>query len=328
MKNLIALLSVFILSGYISTNATTTTKLDNELSSHTSIKGYGNSFIFTKNGIEFSVFPDGQFDFNLRSHFSNVNININYNSGYDYGRYLQYDEFGAIIQIKNTCIDYDYYGRINQVGNIHIRYDSRGYVCQLGGLFVHYNRYNVYSHCTGFINIFNRHYVYRPWHYYYRVPSINYCVVYNRPYRQYYTPVRYSYTRPYANNHRLTTSVASRRGERVVRHRSLATRNRTTIKRNNQISSKPRRNVSTKQKNRTYESTPRPRRNITAKPAKNSALVRNSHENVTKPKRVVPHKVSRKKNTIAIQKPKGLKSRKYNKAKDSRKLASNSNRRR
>ena len=55
-------------------------------------------------------------DFNLLRNNSRLNVSINspnvnisYNSGYDYNAYVQYDEFGAIIQIENVPIYYDYY---------------------------------------------------------------------------------------------------------------------------------------------------------------------------------------------------------------------------
>jgi hypothetical protein len=203
--------------------------------------GYSNSFIFVENGIEFSVFRDGQFDFNLLNHNTNLNVgihtrnvSISFNSGYDYNAYVQYDEYGAIIQIENIPIFYDYYGRITRAGNVAIQYNNFGYINRVGGLYVHYNRYNRFSHYTGYINSYNRAYTYRPWHRYYSVPARDYCVVYNRPYRRYYAPVRYRYSRPYYNNRRPVTAIANRRGTVVARNRSYATvnrssRNRTTI---------------------------------------------------------------------------------------------------
>ncbi|MEZ4792337.1 MAG: hypothetical protein R2783_02320 [Gelidibacter sp.] len=172
-------------------------------------RGYGSSFIFTEGGIEFSVFPDGQFDFYAPDYGPDVNVSINtpnvsfsLNSGYDYSPYVQYDDFGAIIQIENTPIYYDYYGRVTQVGNVNISYNDYGRVARVGGLYVHYNSYRTFTHCTGYINYYNRVYVYRPWHVYYAVPAPSFCIVYSRPYRQYYTPVRYHYYRPYTNNYR------------------------------------------------------------------------------------------------------------------------------
>ena len=117
---------------------------------------------------------------------------------------------------------------MNKLGNVNIHYNNFGYVSRVGGLYLHYNNYNRFTHYTGFINIYNRHYVYRPWHAYYSIPAFNYCVVYNRPYRQYYNPVRYVYNRPFYNNYRPRTSVASRRGHSVSRNSRYATVNRST----------------------------------------------------------------------------------------------------
>ncbi|RMZ50726.1 hypothetical protein EB822_06900 [Flavobacteriaceae bacterium PRS1] len=182
------------------------------------VRGYGNSFIFVEQGIEFAVFPDGQFDFNVNRYGPDFgvqanfgNVNISFNTGYNYNAYVQYDDYGAVIQIENVPIYYDFYGRISRAGSVYISYNSYGYVNRVGGLYIYYNRYHRYSHYSGFINIFNRHYLYRPWHSYYAIPSLNYCVVYNRPYRQYYATVRHHYYAPYTNNYRTYTRINSRR---------------------------------------------------------------------------------------------------------------------
>lgn len=232
MKKVLYLLSGLIIAIGFSVNANASnTKADTSFYN----RGYGNSFIFVERGIEFSVFPDGQFDFYIPQYGPNINValgapsfSISFNSGYNYTPYVQYDEFGAIIQIENTPIFYDYYGRISQVGNVNIYYNNFGSISRVGGLFVHYNRFNNFSHCSGFINIYNRNYVFRPWHSYYRVPARNFCVVYNRPYRQYYNPVRYRYTRPFYNNNRVNTAVARRRGNTVYRSKQYATANRSS----------------------------------------------------------------------------------------------------
>ncbi|HPF12497.1 MAG TPA: hypothetical protein PKW08_12390 [Flavobacteriaceae bacterium] len=161
----------------------------------------GNSYIFVEGGVEFSVFPDGQFDFvYVGGHNgSQVNININtpgvsvsYNSGYNYDAYVQYDDYGAVIQVEDVPIYYDEFGRIIQAGNVEIRYTNHRIVW-VGGLHIFYNSYGYYSHCTGYISPYYRTYVYRPWHVYYARPLYTHCVVYDYPYRRYYTPVRYSF---------------------------------------------------------------------------------------------------------------------------------------
>lgn len=229
MKNILLLLAALILGGLTVSATNTDTNLESRFNN-----GYGDSYIFIENGIEFSIFPDGQFDFNIPRYHSNINVNIgspnlniSFNSGYNYNAYVQYDEFGAVIQIENTPIYYDYFGRVAQAGHVNINYNNRGFINRVGGLYVHYNNYNRFTHTSGFINRYNKGYVFRPWHRSYIVPAINYCVVYNTPYRQYYNPVRYRFNKSFYNNYRPITAVATRRGNTISRHQSYATVNRS-----------------------------------------------------------------------------------------------------
>lgn len=192
MKNLAIIFSI-LLSGFAATASTSNGK--------TNIgNGYnGNAFIFVEGDVEFSVFPDGQFDFiyvgpqkGSQVVFSSPNMNVSFNSGYNYDTYVQYDMYGAVIQIENVPVYYDEYGRIIKAGNVDIRYNDRRLV-NVGGLRIFYNNHGYFSHCTGFINVFNPYYVYRPWHGYYARPIYTHVIVYDYPYRQYYRPIRYSY---------------------------------------------------------------------------------------------------------------------------------------
>src|SRR5690606_29836733 len=157
------------------------------------------------NGITFSVYPDGEFDFYIDNRVgvnANVNFghtNITFNSGYDYNPFVQYNDYGAVIQVENVPIYYDYYGRVSQIGDVNINYRNNR-VHRLGGLYVYYNASGFYSHHSGYINVYNRHYVYRPFHSYFARPALGFHLVYNQPYRRYYTPVRYTYYKPYHHN--------------------------------------------------------------------------------------------------------------------------------
>ncbi len=191
MKHLF-LLCMALLGGSMTTTATTPAEDLN-------YRAYTNSFIFVENGIEFAVFPDGQFDFNYLEYGPNVNVSagpagtsISFNTGFQYDRFVQYDTYGAVIQIENTPIYYDSWGRVAQIGNININYRN-GFVNRLGGLRVFYNAPGVIGYHRGFINPYNRLYVYQPWHSYYAVPAYNSCVVFNQPYRRFYNPVRYNW---------------------------------------------------------------------------------------------------------------------------------------
>ncbi len=197
-----------------------------ETTNHYRSKGYdGNSFNYVQGNINFMVYQDGEFDFFIAHDGFSVDfdfgaVNITYNSGYNYDGYVQYDDYGAIVQIEDTPIYYDYYGRVSQIGNTYIHYRNRRIV-RFGGLYVHFNSYGYYDYCTGYINPFNRHYVYRPYFNYYMRPHFDYCVVSYRPYRQYYRPIRHRFDR---NNRyrrldsrrRIATSHRSSRATRKV----------------------------------------------------------------------------------------------------------------
>jgi hypothetical protein len=202
-----------------------------------------NSFVFNEQGIEFAVFKDGQFDFNVLRHCQGLNrysnhkgINISFNTGYDYGAYIQYDTYGAVIQIENTPIYYDYYGRISQAGTVHINYNHRGDVSWIGGMNIRYD-----SHYTpqvyGYVNRYHRYYTPSNWHAYYRAPQINFCVTFNTPYRRHFKPVRHHYKNPYRHNQRPTVyrnqnvqyRVATTRSNQSDRYKTnRGTRKRTT----------------------------------------------------------------------------------------------------
>ncbi|RMA64526.1 hypothetical protein [Ulvibacter antarcticus] len=195
MKKFATLVFSFLLLG-MTTNATTVASEENEYSIYD-----GNAYIFSEGGVEFSVFPDGQFDFvyvgpnqggNVQVSVNSPNVNLSFNSGHDYEMYVQYDDYGAVIQIEDVAVYYDGYGRITQAGNVDIQYNDRRIV-RVGGLHVNYDHYGHYSGYTGYINVHNRYYVARPWHVFYVRPIFASCVVYDYQYRSYYSPVRYSY---------------------------------------------------------------------------------------------------------------------------------------
>lgn len=170
---------------------------------HARINSYADAFVFDEMGVTFSVYPDGEFDFYMdnvmQSTVSNGFVDVTFNSGYNYNPYVQYDDFGAVIQVENVPIYYDYYGRVSQIGDVLINYRNRR-VSQVGGLHVFYNRHGHYAYHTGFINVWNPYFVYRPFYVAFARPAINLCFVRTTPYRQYYKPVRYTYYRPYVTN--------------------------------------------------------------------------------------------------------------------------------
>jgi hypothetical protein len=193
MKNLIYIVVLFFIGWSASANSDKTPNF--------SAYNYGESFIFVEGDVEFAVYPNGEFDFYYNPQFaghsggyiSSPRVNISYNAGYNYDLYIQYDDYGAVIQIENVPVYYDYYGRIIQAGNVYLNYNSRGNIVRVGNMHVRYNRFNQPIRYIGSINQYNSHYVYQPWHQYYMRPHQDYRVVYYRPYRAYYEPSRINY---------------------------------------------------------------------------------------------------------------------------------------
>ena len=235
-------------------------KANSEASENCIIDRYdGKTYIFEEGGVEFSVFADGQFDFAYvgLNHGSDVNVNVNspnvnisFNSGHDYEMFVQYEDYGAVIQVEDVPIYYDGYGRITQAGDVDIRYNNRRIV-RVGGLYVHYNNYGNYISCTGFINSYNQFYVYRPWHIFYTRPNYTSCLVYDYQYRRYYSPVRYSYRHHrnyYRNGYRNARRVFQRPGSRVPyrNRRTAVNRSYRANRRNTTVSNRDRGNKSSR----------------------------------------------------------------------------------
>ncbi|MFV8324442.1 hypothetical protein [Flavobacterium sp. ZS1P14] len=109
--------------------------------------------VFTERGIEFFVFPDGQFDFNTRpSTGSDMYCKSNRRGGINktygapanfrnenYGVKVEHDNFGKVRRIGNVFINYDSNDRIKRVGSVYMSY-NRYALEQVGGLQIIYNR--------------------------------------------------------------------------------------------------------------------------------------------------------------------------------------------
>jgi len=201
MKNLTYIVALFFIGWSASANSD---KTDNFFPYN-----YGEAFIFVEGDVEFAVYPNGEFDFYYNPQFSGHSgnyistprENISYNAGYNYDLYVQYDDYGAVIQIEDVPVYYDYYGRIIRAGNVYINYNSHGNIARVGNMHIRYNRFNQPIRYIGSINQYNSHYVYQPWHQYYVRPHQDYRVVYYRPYRAYYEPSRINYIQ-YSNYYR------------------------------------------------------------------------------------------------------------------------------
>lgn len=103
---------------------------------------------FNERGIQFYVFPNGEFDFNTQSENSqggmyyktagrrSFEVNINLNGGVA----IERDNYGRVRRVGNTFINYDFQDRVSRIGSVYMRY-NRFALTQVGGLQIVYNRF-------------------------------------------------------------------------------------------------------------------------------------------------------------------------------------------
>ena len=102
---------------------------------------------FTERGIEFFVFPNGDFDFNSRPNDSDGDYHyktagrrsVEARIPINYGVRIEHDVFGRVRRVGNTFINYDFSDRVSRIGSVFMRY-NRFAISQIGGMQIIYNR--------------------------------------------------------------------------------------------------------------------------------------------------------------------------------------------
>ena len=103
---------------------------------------------FMERGIEFFVFPNGEFDFNTRPEDNEGDYfyktagkrrNAQEKRPTNYGTRIEHDSFGRVRRIGNTFINYDNRDRVSRIGSVYMRY-NRTALTQIGGMRIVYNR--------------------------------------------------------------------------------------------------------------------------------------------------------------------------------------------
>ena len=151
MKKITFLVASILLFGGGVANATEKNIFSHERRSPVDVRN-AEPIVFTERGVEFFVFPDGQFDFNTRpstgdmyykqSRTSNVNKTYGAPSSFqdrNYGVKVEHDNMGKVRRIGNVFINYDSNDRIKRVGSVYMTY-NRYALEQVGGLQIIYNR--------------------------------------------------------------------------------------------------------------------------------------------------------------------------------------------
>lgn len=106
---------------------------------------------FTERGIEFFVFPNGDFDFNTRPddtqgqyYFRGAGKRTTGEASAErrpvnFGVLIEQDSFGRIRRVGNVFINYDFNDRVTRIGTVFMRYD-RFNLTQIGGMRIVYDR--------------------------------------------------------------------------------------------------------------------------------------------------------------------------------------------
>lgn len=117
--------------------------------------------VFTERGIEFFIFPDGQFDFNTRPSTGDMY----YKQGRRTSAVNKTYGASANVQSRNygVKVEHDNRGRVRRVGNVMINYDANDRVKRVGSVYMGYNRYAldrvgdlqiIYNHRGQIVDIF------------------------------------------------------------------------------------------------------------------------------------------------------------------------------
>ncbi len=114
---------------------------------------------FTERGIEFFVFPNGDFDFNTRPNDSQGDYffrgagkkgsdKVVERRPINFGTLIEHDSFGRVRRVGNTFINYDTRDRVSRIGTVYMQY-NRYALLQIGGMRIMYNRFGEITNMIG-----------------------------------------------------------------------------------------------------------------------------------------------------------------------------------
>ena len=146
MKKITLLVASILLVGSVA-NASEIIKISGE--ERRNNYSFDEPISFTERGIEFFVFPNGDFDFNTRPDDSQGDYFYK-TAGKrgavtteritpNYGTRIEHDSFGRVRRVGNTFINYDSRDRVSRIGSVYMRY-NRTALSQIGGMRIVYNR--------------------------------------------------------------------------------------------------------------------------------------------------------------------------------------------
>ena len=165
MKNNILLIALILgVFTFVNANEVNNNRINNTDASRYS---YMQPLKFIERGVEFYVFPNGEFDFNThprrqRSTGHGVSINISHgaprtvhssyygNSHSNRGVRIEHDHLGRVRRIGSVFINYDRNSRIKRIGSVYMNYHHH-LLANIGGLHIYYSRNGRIHRTTGAI---------------------------------------------------------------------------------------------------------------------------------------------------------------------------------
>lgn len=145
MKTITLFATVLLVTG---TMAKATEKKEIAVENRIGTYRFDEPISFIERGIEFFVFPNGDFDFNTRPQDSQGDYfyrtagkkrTVQARRPVNYGVLIEHDSFGRVRRIGNTFINYDNLNRVKRIGSVYMNY-NRFALTQIGGMHIVYNR--------------------------------------------------------------------------------------------------------------------------------------------------------------------------------------------
>ncbi|MGL2967195.1 hypothetical protein [Flavobacterium sp. XGLA_31] len=166
MKKITLLVAVILLSGSAAKASAVIKNSDEDRRNRFDLN---EPISFTERGIEFFVFPNGDFDFNTRPQDSQGDYYYKTagkqttaatsRKAVNYGVLIEHDSFGRIRRVGNTFINYDSRDRVSRIGTVYMKY-NRWSLTQIGGMQLIYNRRGDIVDMIGSVKGRNRGYTY------------------------------------------------------------------------------------------------------------------------------------------------------------------------
>ena len=124
---------------------------------NTSNYSYFRPIEFVEQGIKFTVFQNGTFEFNFEYNATVRNYNNRCN------RNVIRDRYGKVRRVGTVLINYDRYNRLSRIGNINVGFNNRC-ISNVGGLYIRYDGFGsfFYSGSVNRIHPRNNHYYKNP----------------------------------------------------------------------------------------------------------------------------------------------------------------------